>query len=174
MKHEDYITHIKNEEDEVYLRHTHFPVNMRLFKTSLGYRTIIQQQCRYIEQMCLTEKEGYKKPHGMSSANLGLSFNIIGIRVPKEGFKPEHCLIMINPSYIPHEEDGKCEAESNCGSLTLKKHIKIKRWKTIEVTYYDIDGTHLKALYSSNYLGKTVQHEIDHNLGILITDYKHE
>ena len=32
LKHSDYITHINNEEDVVYLKTKHFPVNMRLLK----------------------------------------------------------------------------------------------------------------------------------------------
>ncbi len=74
-KHEDYVTHINNKEDEVYLKTKHFPVNMRLFKTSPTYRDIILQQCNYIRERCLDTIEGYKKPHGMSSANLGLAHN---------------------------------------------------------------------------------------------------
>lgn len=79
MKHSDYITHMDNAEDVIYLRSTHFPVNMRLFETSPDYKAIILQQCDYIRKLCLTKMEGYKKPHGMSGANAGLAFNIIGI-----------------------------------------------------------------------------------------------
>jgi hypothetical protein len=60
MKHSDYITHINNKEDEVYLRNKHFPVNMRLFNTSTEYRQIILQQCQYIRNLCLQQVEGYK------------------------------------------------------------------------------------------------------------------
>lgn len=168
-KHSDYITHINNIKDEIYLKNKHFPVNMRLFKTSSEYKNIILQQCNYIRELCLNVKEGYKKPHGMSSANAGLSFNIIGITVNRNKFG-EYCEIMINPVYKPIKENGKSESLSNCGSLTLKSPIKINRWNMIEVTYYNEQGSHLKALYSSSLLGKTIQHEIDHNLGILITD----
>ena len=95
-KHEDYVTHIDNSEDIIYLKTKHFPVNMRLFKTSLEYKNIILQQCSYIRERCLDTIEGYKKPHGMSSANLGLAHNIIGVAILRN--KPgEHCKIMINP-----------------------------------------------------------------------------
>lgn len=169
MKHSDYVTHINNKEDLVYLKSAHFPVNMRLFKTSEEYRKLILLQCSYIRKHCLETKEGYKKPHGMSSANLGLSFNIIGI-TRNRNTNREYCEIMINPSYTPIEELGYNISNSNCGSLTLDKPIKVKRWQQVEVVYYDEVGRHLKAIYDAAECGNTVQHEIDHNLGILITD----
>jgi len=170
-KHSDYITHINNEEDVIYLKTKHFPVNMRLFHTSPEYKEIILQQCNYIRQNCLETKKGYKKPHGMSSANCGLAFNIIGI-TRNRNTKDEFCQIMINPSYFPIKEDGFIESESNCGSLTLDKPISIKRWKKVEVTYYEENSKQNKSIFSYLHCGKTIQHEIDHNLGILITDYQ--
>jgi len=95
-KHKDYITHIKNTEDNVYLRSVHFPVNMRLFHTSPEYQQIVLSQCNYIRMLCLTKMDGYKKPHGMSSANAGLSFDIIGITRYRNTSR-EWCKIMINP-----------------------------------------------------------------------------
>lgn len=169
-KHSDYVTHINNTEDYPYLRKELFPVNMRLFNSSPEYKAIIKQQCEYIRQCCLDTKEGYSKPYGMSAANLGLSFNIIGITINRNKHD-EYCLIMINPSYLPIEEDGQVDAISNCGSITLDKPITIKRWKSVEVTYYDEDGKECHTTYSHLSGGKTAQHEIDHNLGILITDY---
>lgn len=169
MRHSDYITHINNEEDEVYLKTKHFPVNMRLFKTSIQYRTIIQQQCKYIQQMCLTEKEGYKKPHGMSSANLGLAFNIIG--VTKYRNQPlEYCQIMINP-IITKYIGKKVNTLSNCGSLTLEDSIPLKRYETIRVNFFTEEGVEKEEIYGRDNGSFTIQHEVDHNNGILITDY---
>lgn len=99
--HSDYITHISNPEDVIYLKTEHFPVNMRLFNTSPGYKAIILQQCSYIRSLCLEEKKGYKKLHGMSSANAGLSFNIIGVTRNRNQVG-EYCQIMINPKIISY------------------------------------------------------------------------
>jgi len=167
-QHSDYITHINNKEDLVYLKTPHFPVNMRLFATSPEYKAIILQQCEYIRQNCLEEKIGYKKPHGMSSANVGLAFNIIGI-TRNRNKKNEYCQIMINPIYQGIGEK-TIASQSNCGSLTLKNPIEIKRYNEIEVVWFDEKANHFKTIENRLSCSLTIQHEIDHNLGILITD----
>jgi len=167
-QHSDYITHIKNDEDLVYLKKQHCPVNMRLFTTSTEYKAIILQQCEYIRQNCLEEKIGYKKPHGMSSANVGLAFNIIGITRFRN--KPiEYCEIMINP-VILKTIGKKVNSLSNCGSLTLEDAILIKRWETVKVAYFTEEGVYKENIFGRDNGSFTIQHEIDHNLGILITD----
>jgi peptide deformylase len=170
MNHAHYITHIKNKEDEVYLRNKHFPVNMRLFKTSPEYKSIILQQCEYIRMLCLTEKEGYKKPHGMSSANAGLAFNIIGI-TRNRGRKDEYCQIMINPEITSVSEETSM-SNSNCGSVTLDKPMLLYRHDEIVVRYFDEESNWLQSIETRASGGFTIQHEVDHNLGILITDNK--
>lgn len=170
MKHSDYITHINNEEDLVYLKSKHFPVNMRLFRTSQQYKDIILQQCQYINDLCLAKADGYKLPHGMSSANVGLAFNIIGIAFNR-GTDKARCLIMINPEITYYSKE-KTVTSSNCGSLTLKEPINIQRSTEIRVSYYQIDGSFMKNVKFIRETGAfTIQHEVDHNLGILITDY---
>jgi peptide deformylase len=119
--------------------------------------------------MCLTEKEGYKKPHGMSSANVGTAFNIIGITMHRNTDK-EYCLIMINPKIIKYYNP-LIKTNSNCGSLTLEKPIKVPRWYEIDVEYYDRDGKKHQENFTKENGAYTIQHEIDHNKGILITDY---
>ena len=170
LKHSDYITHINNEEDKIYLKSKHFPVNMRLFKTSEPYKNIVLQQCNYIRELCLDVKEGYKKPHGMSSANAGLSFNIIGVTMNRNK-NNEYCNIMINPNII-HKSDAKIITFSNCGSLTLKKPIQLERYRNIRVEWFDENGNYQNDWFSREQGCLTIQHEIDHNNGILITDYK--
>lgn len=167
MKHEDFITHIKNSEDRVYLRSKHFPVNMRLFNTSTHYRSIIKGICDYIK-FCLTEKEGYKKPHGMSSANIGMSFNIIGVTMNRNTSN-EYYKIMINPD-IKERFGSRVTAYSNCGSLTLDEPIEVTRDSDVIVSYFDEDGNHHLDHFSRKDGALTMQHEIDHNMGILITD----
>jgi peptide deformylase len=167
-KHSDYITHLKNEEDVVYLKSKHFPVNMRLFETSPEYKAIILQQCDYIRRLCLDTKEGYKKPHGMSSANAGLAFNIIGI-TRNRNKHDEYCEIMINPVITRYFGD-VVNTLSNCGSLTLPDKIVVYRYKTIRVSWYNEEGVEKNAIFGIDNNSFTIQHEVDHNLGILITD----
>lgn len=166
--HSDYITHITNNEDIVYLKNKHFPINMRLFHSSLEYKELILQQCNYIESLCLDTKEGYKKPHGMSSANAGLAFNIIGVTMNRSK-ENEHCFIMINPEILEYGEE-KVTSFSNCGSLTLKEPITIIRSEKVLVKWYSTDGKRRERWFNREQGSLTIQHEVDHNLGILITD----
>lgn len=171
-KHSDYVTHIDNKEDIIYLKSKLFPVNMRLFKTSKEYKKIILDQCDYLANLVLTKMDGYKKPHGMSSANAGLSFNIIAI-CENRNLWNEDAKIMINPKIL--KEFGELEeCLTNCGSLTLNKPIKIKRYPNITIEYYNLRGDYCKDNYTRNNGSLTIQHEIDHNLGILITDRIYE
>lgn len=172
MKHSDYITHIDNEEDNVYLRSKLLPVNMRLFETSPEYKAIILQQCEYLKMLVLTKMEGYKKPHGMSSANAGLAFNIIAICRNRETEK-EYAEIMINP-VITDAYGDIVDSLSNCGSITMDNPIAIKRWHAVRVMWCTEGGEYRTMPFTREFGGFTIQHEIDHNNGILITDRKTE
>lgn len=168
-KHSDYITHINNEEDEIYLRSKLLPVNMRLFETSPHYKALILAHCEYIRFLCLQKMDGYKKPHGMSSANAGLAFNIIGVTINRNT-ENEYCAIMINPKIIDLQGE-MVETTTNCGSITLKEPIKIKRYPFCVIEWYAEDGSYCTRGFQREEGAFTIQHEIDHNLGILITDY---
>jgi peptide deformylase len=168
MKHDDCITHIKNEEDLDYLTRKLHDVNMRLFKTSKRYMGIVWGCCDYIEDLAASEREGYKKPHGMSGANVAIPFNIIGV-VKNRGKKNEWVQIMINPRIVDKSEE-MVEALSNCGSLTLPEPIMVKRHKWVKVQYYDHHGRFFEETYDRADGALTIQHEVDHNQGILITD----
>jgi len=168
MKHSDCITHINNEEDEVFLRSRLLPVNMRLFKTSPQYRDIILSMCEYIKESCLTTREGYKKPHGMSAANLALGHNIIGITTNRNT-PEEDCLIMINP-VIVWESSDRVLASSNCGSLTLEEPIQVPRRSKVGLIWFDTDGQKQERKFDRASGSFSLQHEVQHNLGILITE----
>lgn len=168
MTHKDCITHISNQEDQVYLKCKHFPVNMRLFHTSPKYKELILDSCEYIKSLCLDTKDGYKKPHGMSSANAGLAFNIIGVTMNRNRVN-EYCEIFINPTILEYSGE-LVESMSNCGSLTLDEPIKIKRRSEVIISYYDTKGEYHVKLFDRSEGGLTIQHEIDHNNGVLITD----
>lgn len=156
LKHTDVCT-ILNEGgvDRDILTRENFDVNMRLFDTSPGYHRVVLAAALYIRLMATTTREGYKKPHGFSGANAGIPFRIIALA---DG------TVMLNPRIV--EGSGRKKSMSNCGSLVLDKPIKIVRYRTVEVEYYDMDG---RRQSMSGYL-PTVQHEIDHCDGLLITD----
>lgn len=166
MKHEDYCTHISNKEDKPYLTVPLFNVVIRLFKTSEHYRNIVSHAIAYLKWWCVTPKEGYKQPHGVSGANAGIPFNIIAYNTD------DGPIAMINP--VIHKRYGKeIISYSNCGSLTLPEPIKIKRYEFIDISWYDEKGEyHIKNKVSRREGGLTIQHEVDHNIGVLITDHQ--
>lgn len=104
----------------------------------------------------------------MSSANAGLSFNIIGITRNRETTK-EYCQIMINPEILEYSGP-VVKSQSNCGSLTLDEPIEIQLPSNVKVRYYDESGKEHVKKFDREHCSLTVQHEIDHNNGILITD----
>lgn len=169
MKINDFITYIHTPEDVVYLKTKLLPVSMRLFKSSIQYRHIIKDICRYIEFLALNKPDDYKLPHGMSGANVGIPFNIIGI-VRNRGKKDAYCEIMINPTIIEWVDDNNVTMLSNCGSIRLKEPIEVSRPSEVKVLYYDEQGDSRLRWFSISQGGATIQHEIDHNNGILITD----
>lgn len=163
MNHANYCTHIKHPEDRDVLTRRLFDVNMRLFETSPEYRKIVLEVCKYIRLCSETEKAGYKKPHGWSGANAGIPFNIIGVN--RNGV----CDIMINPKILKSYGE-KIKSQSNCGSLTLEKSIEIERDEFVEIEYFTVSGAKIKKHVGRGEAGFTIQHEVEHNLGILIPD----
>ncbi len=166
--HSDHITHIDNPADVPYLRGKLLDVNMRLFSTSDGYRAVVLAACDWIAKLCTTKMEGYKLPHGMSGANAGIPWNIIGI-ARNRGQDDAYTQIMINPKIGAY--GGKViESQSNCGSLCLKEPITIKRRERVTLGWFDMDGKDCCGTFGREDGGFTIQHEVDHNLGVLITD----
>lgn len=164
----NFLTWINNTEDIPHLRTRLLDVNMRLFHSSPQYKKIVEQCCNYIREMALASLDGYSKPFGMSGANLAIPFNIIGV-VLQRGKPGEVCHIMINP-YIRARSTEITETLSNCGSIRLPQAIRVPRYDWVEVRWWDIDGRTRQERFTRQNHGFTIQHEIDHNLGILITD----
>ena len=169
MKIDDVMTHISHEEDLPFLRTKLFDVNMRLFRSNPSYKALIIHACQVVGEHALAIHEGYKKPHGTSGANLAIPFNIIGI-VRQRGQKNEYCQVMINPK-ITRQYGSKIRSQSNCGSIRLKEPITIERYDTIDLEWFDETGIpHKQFMIGRDQGSLTIQHEVDHNLGILITD----
>ena len=158
FKHEDYCTLLRNGGDEQdILTRKLFDVNMRLFRDNPRYQDLVLRAAEYVRWCAVTEKEGYKKPHGYSGANAGIPWNIIALA---DG------TVLINPYILLGE--GRRQGLSNCGSLLLEKPILVERFAHVVVCYFDRSGVEQQM---EGYL-PTVQHEIDHNNGILITARK--
>lgn len=168
MKAADKFTHVDNLDDIIFLKRKAFPVNMRLFKSDTIYKRVIESCAYALSVASLGEYEDYKSPHGMSGANLAIPFNIISI-VKNRGESDEYVEIMINPEIVAHSIK-TTRVKSNCGSIRLEEMINVERYNTIHVRWYDLKGKQHFKEFNRVDGGFTIQHEIDHNNGILITD----
>lgn len=141
-----------------------FDVNIRLFNVNKEYRKLILNIVSYMKKVAKREFEDYTGAKGVSGANVGIPFNIIGV---KNNNKWD---FFLNPRYVKRSWKKEI-TKSNCGSLLLKNVIKIKRYKWIKVEYYNLKGKKEIDYFNGHY-GHTMQHEIEHNQGVLITDKK--
>jgi len=140
-----------------------FKVNMRLFKSSAVYRQIIFDIAKCLENHLKMQFEDYTE-RGVSGASLGLPFNMIAYKIGN------NVKLMINPRLVKKSKE-MIETKSNCSDLKLAEPIAVVRHKLIDVEFYDLKG--LKAVEKNigrEQGGFTIQHEVDHNLGIMITD----
>jgi peptide deformylase len=153
----------KSENESDCLIRALFNVNVRLFKDNKKYRKIILKVCDYMEEVMSQEYCDYPKLAGLSGANIGIPFNIIAIAQERD------IMILINPSIIQMSKQTKV-LHTNCGSLRLPAKYPVVRREWVKVSYYDTTGNHHQKRFTLAENGATVQHEIDHNKGILITD----
>lgn len=153
---------MSSETDTEILHHKVFDVNIRLYNKKGQYHFIIQLIVKYMSKIERMEFTDYSKIKGISGANIGLAVNIIGVMRDKE------MSFFLNPK-ITKKSDKTLVITSNCGSIRLSERIKVKRHKWVEIEYYDLDGKKTVRRCAGTF-GYTVQHEIGHNLGILITD----
>ena len=155
------------QEDELEnstLKNRVFDVNMRLFRTTLFYRQIIMDCIQYMDSHLNMAFEDYHNHRGISGAELGLPFNIIGY---KQGNDKKFC---INPKIINVSKE-TIETETKCGALKLEKSVKVYRHTFIDLEYFDTKGQKIiEKNISRNEGGFTIQHEVDHNMGIGILD----
>ena len=170
MKLTDYVVQERGEEfSRDCLHRPLFPVNMRLFHSSPHYHRHILDILGYMAWHLGQKWEDYISnvdggTFGISCANLGMAYNIIGFR--REGASPA---FMINPVII-ESSMRMTRTMSNCGSIRLKGKIPIDRHTWVVVEYYTVEGKKVEERFTNKEAGFTIQHEIDHNNGILITD----
>jgi len=145
------------------------PVNMRLYKENKEYHSIILDIIDYMMFGANFEFEDYPTAQGVSGANVGIPFNIVVV-VAKDAHE-----VFINPE-IRLSSKEMVECNSNCGSINLAKKIKVMRHRWVRVAYYNTSGVKLVQTFTIGdddpVSSATLQHEIEHNLGILITDKK--
>ena len=95
---------------------------------------------------------------------VGLAANMIGKRKRIIAFcNGPLIMVMLNPQII--NKDGEYETEEGC--LSLEGVRKTKRYRSITVTWQDMDMNKRTGTLSG-YAAQIVQHELDHCEGILI------
>lgn len=148
------------------------PVNIRLLSSNIEYYRIINSIVDHMSDAMNLEYSDYTTLLGISGANVGIPFNIVIVRLK------ELDLVMLNPEIIRTSNSTRV-IESNCGSICLDKPIDVERYTAVTVRYipFDVPLNEFKLDSPSQFSPAervfrtgTVQHEIDHNNGILITD----
>ena len=164
---------VQNGELHDYILHNAcHPVNIRLLENNVTYRFLVESAVSYMLNVLQTDFSNYSELQGLSGANVGIPFNIVLLATKKGP------LVLINPEIIGKSERTKT-VKSNCGSINLRKDIAVVRFKEVTVRYIQFDQTtigetegklNLLTPVERTFTTGTVQHEIDHNLGVLITD----
>lgn len=144
-----------------------FDVNMRLYGINPEYKRLITDIVKYMGGVLNAEYVDYGTPKGISGANVGIPFNIIGVDGAVKGDK-DVPIFFLNPKIV-NKSDKMVKVKSNCGSIRLAEKIEVERHEWIVLESYDLSGRKSDKTYKGT-LGYTIQHEVDHNLGILITD----
>ncbi len=155
-----------SEFDRDCLSRASFLVNMRLFDVRPQYKELILNIIDYMSwTLDLTYNDyGNGTETGVAAPTLGLPFNIIIVKVK---FIKK---VMINPQIIERSES-KIAGKSNCGCCRLKSKIDVSRYEWISVRFFDEKGKlNVEERIDRMNGGLTIQHEIDHTIGFLITD----
>lgn len=97
------------------------------------------------------------KAVGLAANMIGKNKRIIAFYV---GLLP---LVMLNPQIT--KKSGEYLTEEGC--LSLSGERKTKRYRTITVTYQDMN-LNTKTQEFTDFIAKVIQHEVDHCEGILI------
>jgi peptide deformylase len=153
------------EDDNDILHRKLFDVNIKLFNINKGYRKLILNIVNYMKKVAKKKFENYSTAKGISGANVGIPFNIIGILNKNNKWD-----FFLNPEFLKKSTKREI-VKSNCGSLLLEKPIKIERHEWIELEYWNLKGEKKSKHFDGQY-GRTVQHEVDHNNSILINNRK--
>lgn len=111
---------------------------------------------------------------GLAAPQVNYARQIVAVYIPEEAkllrdnvqAYPMH--ILINPSYISVPGSEVTYDFEGCYSVNSKAG-KVPRYNQIKLTYFDESGKQHMGIESGFY-ARTLQHEIDHIHGILITD----
>jgi peptide deformylase len=155
---------VQNGHEDDILHRKVFDVHMGFLLENRAYRDLIYTVVEYMKTLMQEPKfEDYGPLRGISGANIGVPFNIIGFR------QNGNTVIMLNPKIISKSKGTKV-VSSNCGSVLLDKPIRVRRHLHVTVSYYTTSGSFVSSEKFSGAEAFTIQHEINHNNGTLILD----
>ena len=171
------------EEHDAILTTPCLPVNIRLLCSSAAYYNVVRATVKHMENVMDMKFSDYASVQGISGANVGIPFNIVIINSLKDD-QPKLC--MLNPEVVWISSE-TTTSKSNCGSLCLDEKIEVIRPAEVTVRYYkapkwlpskDVEFPFTLSPVTQKfrrykemfYHPGTIQHEIDHNNGILIVD----
>ncbi len=120
-----------------------------------------------LARLMINTMEKYRG-NGLAAPQTGVSQRIIVVRLTGKFFNKE-VLAMINPVIVERSEDIVYGTET-CFSTTGSQ-VSIPRNKWVKVKFLTLTGEE-RVLIKSGEDARTIQHEIDHLNGILITDYQ--
>jgi len=163
-------------EDTDTLHRKLFEVHMRLFSVNPEYKHFIETILGFMRGMFSRAFSDYTTLKGLSGANIGVPYNIVAAYINNPKGLPEdlkkqpfpYIFFLLNPKVVRASRK-TITTQSNCGSIRLEKSISVARPEWVEVEYYDVEGKKHSYVFKPPISG-TLQHEIEHNQGILITD----
>ena len=149
-----------------------FDVHVKMFNENKEFNRVIHRIIDYMKTVLCIDFRDYNKLKGISGANIGIPLNIVAV------MHNNIVEVFINPS-ITKVSRSKITVLSNCGSLNLLEPISVERHTWIQVKWMDIGGKQQEKHFTAHNNDKevpniafTLQHEIDHNKGVLITSLK--
>ncbi len=103
---------------------------------------------------------------GLAANQVVYPYQLFVMNVSAEPQKKEEEHVLINPVIVIRK--GTQEGEEGCLSFP-QLYQKVRRAKTVEVEYYNLEGSLMK-MTASDLAARVLQHETDHLQGILYID----
>jgi peptide deformylase len=150
------------------LRRSADPVDSRLIGTE-----VLRQACVILRNTAVAEGA-----IGLAAQQCGVNARIIYLKIPP--YRENSYIVLINPHILRRSSESKMRAwKENCLVFPPSFQATVLRDAWVDVVYQDWKGKlqnfndvpswHVRRMYGE--LSRAVQHEMDHDRGILVTDH---
>lgn len=135
---------------------------------------ILRQKCNIVEKIDdrirelihdMKETMSEASGAGLAAPQVGSLDRVIITKI-SENDDNNDVLVLINPKLL--EYSGKIDSEEGCLSIPGITET-VSRYKTVVVEYLSENGSS-KVVHTNDFLGRVLQHEMDHLEGILFID----